>query len=137
MSLENYFADNFYDMKPYLSIDKDQWKFILSSYEKEDIIDELAKCLWTYPCPIPKISDEQTRDSFNKLKGVRYNDVLIDGKWFPRNDRKSNYKLDERYFKRYKFYNNPMDNQYNLSQVKEKIGKYIKLVYIKTYKEYI
>ena len=100
MSLENYFADNFYDMKPYLSIDKDQWKFILSSYEKEDIIDELAKCLWTYPCPIPKISDEQTRDSFNKLKGVRYNDVLIDGKWFPRNDRKSNYKLDERYFKR-------------------------------------
>ena len=92
--------NQFYNMKPYLTINREQWLDIMSKYDKEHIVDELAKCLHTYPCPIQNISDEQTLASFNKLKGVRYNDVLIDGKWFPRNDRKSNYKLDERYFKR-------------------------------------
>ena len=90
----------FYGMEPYLFIDEDEWQHIITTYEKDDVVDELAKCLHTYPCPIPEITEQETLKSLRKLKGVQWNDLLINDSWFPRNERKSKYPLTDKYFKR-------------------------------------
>ena len=64
------------------------------------MIEELSKVLHTYPCPIPEITEKETLKSLNKLKGVKWPDLLIDGKWFPRNERDTKYELTPKYFKR-------------------------------------
>ena len=33
----------FYNMEPYLFIDEKEWKYILDTYEKDDVVDELSK----------------------------------------------------------------------------------------------
>lgn len=99
-NIKEYFK-KFYNMKPYLSIEEDEWQMIMNtSWEKEDIVEALAECLHTYPCPIPEISDEDTLKSLNKLKGVQYNDILVEGKWFPRNESQYKYPLTDLYFKK-------------------------------------
>jgi len=90
----------FYGMEPYLFIDEDEWQHIITTYEKDEVVDELAKCLHTYPCPIPEITEQETLKSLRKLKGVQWNDLLINDSWFPRNERKSKYPLTDKYFKR-------------------------------------
>ena len=35
-------------MKPYLLIEEDEWKDIMQKYEKEEVVEELAKVLHTY-----------------------------------------------------------------------------------------
>ena len=97
--ITDYFK-KFYNMKPYLFIDEKEWKYILDTYEKDDVIEELSKALHTYPCPIPEISEKDTLKSLNKLKGVKWPDLLIEGKWFPRNERDTKYELTPKYFKR-------------------------------------
>ena len=42
----------FYNMKPYLLIEEEEWKDIMQKYEKEDVVEELAKVLHTYPAPL-------------------------------------------------------------------------------------
>ena len=37
----------FYNMKPYLLIEEEEWKEIMQKYEKEDVVEELAKVLHT------------------------------------------------------------------------------------------
>ena len=59
MDIEELFK-KFYDMKPYLQIEEEEWKHIISTYDKDVVVEELAKCLHTYPCPIPEISEEET-----------------------------------------------------------------------------
>ncbi len=87
-------------MEPYLSIGENEWQHIITTYEKDEVVDELAKCLHTYPCPVPEITEKETLKSLNKLKGVRWPDLLIEKKWFPRNERESDYPLTPKYFKR-------------------------------------
>jgi hypothetical protein len=99
MGIEEVFK-KYYNMKPYLQIEEDEWQHIITTYEKDEVVDELAKCLHTYPCPIPEISDEETLKSLSKLKGVKWGDLLIEKEWFPRNERKSKYPLTPKYFKR-------------------------------------
>jgi hypothetical protein len=99
MELKTIF-EKYYNMKPYLFIGEDEWQNIIKTYDKDEVVDELAKCLHTYPCPIPEISEDETLSSLNKLKGVRWRDLLIEKEWFPRNERKSKYPLTEKYFKR-------------------------------------
>ena len=69
-------------MKPYLLIEEEEWKSIMQTYEKEDVVEELAKVLHTYPAPLPEITDKQTLDSLNKLKGIKHNDVLVEKSGF-------------------------------------------------------
>ena len=83
----------YYGMEPYINIPHDEWQSILKDYEKDDIIDELAKVLHTYEPPIQKITEEDTIDALKKLKSTWWNDILLDGVWFPRNDTKSDYDL--------------------------------------------
>ena len=100
----------FYGMEPYINIPHDEWQSILKDYEKDDIIDELAKVLHTYEPPIQKITEEDTIDALKKLKSTWWNDILLDGVWFPRNDTKSDYDLrflgEWKYFKRVNAGNN-------------------------------
>ena len=98
-SIKEYFK-KFYNMKPYLYISEDEWQMIMKTYEKDDVIQELSECLHTYPLPVPKITEQETLKSLNKLKGVQYNDILVEGKWFPRNENQYNYPLTDLYFKR-------------------------------------
>ena len=92
MQVKDYFK-KFYNMEPYLTIGESEWKHIMETYEKEEAVEALAEALVTYPAPVPEITDKQTLDSLNKLKGVRWNDILVEGNWFPRNERKSKYDL--------------------------------------------
>jgi hypothetical protein len=93
VQVKEYFK-KFYNMEPYLTIGESEWKHIMETYEKEEVVEALAETLVTYPAPVPEITDKQTLHSLNKLKGIRWNDVLIEGRWFPRNERKSNYHLN-------------------------------------------
>ena len=52
----------YYGMEPYINIPHDEWQSILKDYEKDDIIDELAKVLHTYETTIQQITEEQTID---------------------------------------------------------------------------
>ena len=99
MGIEEVFK-KYYNMKPYLQIEEDEWQHIITTYEKDEVVDELAKCLHTYPCPIPEISEEETLKSLSRLKGVKWGDLLVEKEWFPRNERKSKYPLTPKYFKR-------------------------------------
>jgi hypothetical protein len=92
--------EKFYGMEPYLSIEEKEWQHIITTYEKDEVVHELAKCLHTYPCPIPKITEQEALKSLKKLKGVQWPDLLIEDSWFPRNERKSKYPLTDKYFKR-------------------------------------
>ena len=40
--ITDYFK-KFYNMEPYLFIDEKEWKYILDTYEKDDVIEELSK----------------------------------------------------------------------------------------------
>ena len=64
--IESYFK-KFYNMKPYLFIDKKEWKHIMDTYEKDDVIEELSKALHTYPCPVPEISEKDIACSWGFL----------------------------------------------------------------------
>ena len=99
MSITEVF-EKYYNMKPYLQIEEDEWQHIIKTYEKDEVVDELSKCLHTYPCPIPEISEKETLKSLNLLKGIKWPDLLVEKEWFPRNERKSNYPLTPKYFKR-------------------------------------
>ncbi len=99
MIISDYFK-KFYDMEPYIFIDEDEWKHIIDTYEKEEVIEELSKVLHTYRPPIPVISERQTLDSLNKLKSVRWPELLVEGSWFPRNETESKYSLSDLYFRR-------------------------------------
>ena len=90
MSVSKLFQ-KYYNMKPYLQIDEEDWQHIMKTYEKDEVVDELAKCLHTYPCPIPDISEKETIKSLNLLKGIKFKDLLIEKEWFPRNERKSKF----------------------------------------------
>ena len=89
----------FYNMKPYLQIEEEEWQHIINTYEKEDVVQALAECLHTYPCPIPEISEEDALKSLNKLKSLQWPDVFVPDSWFPRNERKSKWSLSDEYIK--------------------------------------
>jgi hypothetical protein len=100
----------FYGMSPYISINKAEWSYILKTFDKEDIIQTLSEVLHTYPPPIPIITEEETIDAYKKLKGTWWPDILVEGEWFPRNERESTYPLtfadSNYYFKRSNVGNN-------------------------------
>ena len=91
-TIKEYFT-KFYDMKPYLTIDEEEWAYILKTYDKEEIIETLSEVCHTYPLPIPVYTNEEVLEDYKKLKGTWWPDILIEGNWFPRNGRESKYPL--------------------------------------------
>lgn len=90
MKIEEYFKQ-FLNMSPYLEINEKQWSHIKETYEKEDVKLQLAKVAMTYPIPYADISEKQAHKDYLKLKGVRYNELLKEGEWFPRKASESKY----------------------------------------------
>jgi len=91
-------------MKPYLSIDEREWTYIKETFDKQDVKESLAKVAMTYEIPYALISENDAYKALMKLKGMRHNEILVDGTWFAREG--SAYKYDltfdgkQQYFRR-------------------------------------
>ena len=98
------YFDKFYDMEPYLSIEEKEWEYIKNTFEKQDVRESLAKVAMTYPPPYMNISENGAYKELQKLKGMRHNDLLVDGEWFAREGTKYRYDLTfegkQQYFRR-------------------------------------
>ncbi len=129
-TIKEYFS-KFYNMKPYLTIDEEEWAYILKTYDKEEIIETLSEVCHTYPLPIPVYTNEEVLEDYKKLKGTWWPDMLIEGNWFPRNGRESKYPLtfDGKfmYFKKYTVGNKAsnkfhVENRYKVDWVRGPSG---------------
>ena len=98
------YLKKFYDMKPYLLIETEDWEYIKQMWEKDDVKEEFADLCMKYPLPLAPLKEEDAIRSFNKLKGTWWNDLLVEGEWFPRRAGESSYPITFRdkmlYFKR-------------------------------------
>lgn len=104
---EDYF-EQFYNMEPYLEINEEQWETIKDMYPKDEVKEKLADLCMTYSLPYQteKYTEDDCRKDYFKLKGIRWNELLVEGKeWFPRKGRESKYPLTyegkQLLFKRY------------------------------------
>jgi hypothetical protein len=89
---EKYF-DKFYGMSPYLQISKDEWSYIKETFPKELVKEKLADICMSYPIPYADISERDTYEDYMKLKGIRWNEYLTEGEWFPRKAAETRYPL--------------------------------------------
>jgi hypothetical protein len=90
--MEDYF-DKFLGMEPYLEINEEEWKYIKETFPKDYVKDKLAQIAMTYPIPYAEIDIDDARSEFMKLKGIRWNEILTEGEWFPRKAAESRYPL--------------------------------------------
>ena len=91
-------------MEPYLFIDEEEWEYIKKTFDKQDVRESLAKVAMSYPPPYMDISEKDARKELQKLKGMRHNEILVDGEWFAREGTEYRYDLTyegkQQYFKR-------------------------------------
>jgi hypothetical protein len=78
------YFDKFKDMDSYLYIDEKEWTYIKDNFDKDDVKLSLAKIAMTYEPPYQEISINKARKSFNKLKGVNWRELILEGEWFAR-----------------------------------------------------
>jgi hypothetical protein len=99
----NYF-DKFYNMEPYLKIDEKDWEYIKETFEKQDVKESLATVAMTYPLPYPDLTEKKAWKDFQKLKGMKWNEIMVEGEWYAREGTEYTYNLnyDEKqlYFRR-------------------------------------
>jgi len=98
------YFDKFYDMEPYLFIDEVEWEYIKNTFDKQDVRESLAKVAMSYPPPYMDISEKDALKQLQKLKGMRHNEILVEGEWFAREGTEYRYDLTfegkQQYFKR-------------------------------------
>ena len=99
----NYF-DKFRDMEPYLKIDEKDWEYIKETFDKEDVKESLATVAMTYPLPYPNLTEKKAWRDFQKLKGMKWNEIMVEGEWYAREGTKYSYNLNydgkQLYFRR-------------------------------------
>jgi hypothetical protein len=99
----NYF-DKFYNMEPYLKIDEKDWEYIKETFEKQDVKESLATVAMTYPLPYPDLTEKKAWKDFQKLKGMKWNEIMVEGEWYAREGTKYSYNLNyddkQLYFRR-------------------------------------
>ena len=99
----NYF-DKFRDMEPYLKIDEKDWEYIKETFDKEDVKESLATIAMTYPLPYPNLTEKKAWRDFQKLKGMKWNEIMVEGEWYAREGTKYSYNLNydgkQLYFRR-------------------------------------
>ena len=89
------------------TISSEDWETLKESYPKDQVKEMLADLFMKYPLPYAtdKYTIEDARDDYMKLKGIRWNELLVEGEWFQRQSRESKYPLTYEgkpiYFKRY------------------------------------
>jgi hypothetical protein len=100
----NTYFEKFRNMEPYFKIEEDEWTYIKETFSKDEIKESLVEVLMEYPLPYAEISEKECVRDYRKLKGVWWNDLLVEGEWFPREGPKYEYSLnfEEKpiYFKR-------------------------------------
>ena len=96
--------EQFRNMKPYFSMDEEQWQYAQDNFSKEEIKESLVEILMEYEPPYMEISEKESLDDYRKLKGVKWNDLYVEGEWFPREGPSYKYSLDldgkKSYFRR-------------------------------------
>jgi len=85
------YFDRFKNMEPYFEITEDEWYYVKETYPKDLVKETLAKILMDYPIPYAEMTEKDAKESFMKLKGIRWNEVLSEGEWFPRKAAESKY----------------------------------------------
>lgn len=103
MEIKEYF-EQFRGMTPYLHITKPQWSYIKETFPILEVKEILADVCMEYELPYADITERDALDSYRKLKGTWWADLLTEGEWFPRKASESNYPLTFRgkqmYFRR-------------------------------------
>ena len=98
------YFDKFYNMDPYLKIDEKDWEYIKETFEKQDVKESLATVAMTYPLPYPDLTEKKAWKDFQKLKGMKWNEIMVEGEWYAREGTKYNYNLNyddkQLYFRR-------------------------------------
>ena len=114
------YFDKFYDMEPYLFIDEVEWEYIKNTFDKQDVRESLEKVAMSYPPPYMDISEKDALKQLQKLKGMRHNEILVEGEWFAREGTEYRYDLTfegrQQYFKR----NNTGNDSSNYFQQKNR-----------------
>ena len=62
MNIEEVFQ-KYYNMKPYLQIDEEDWQHIMKTYEKDEVVDELAKCSADVETRLSAIPEEDIKSA--------------------------------------------------------------------------
>ena len=81
----NYF-EKFKNMEPYFEIGEEEWTYIKENFSEEDIKESLVKILMEYPPPYADISEKDCLKDYQKLKGIKWNDLYTKKKWYARSE---------------------------------------------------
>ena len=98
------YFDKFYNMKPYLEIEDKDWEYIKETFDKQDVKESLATVAMTYPLPYPDLTEKRAYRDFQKLKGMKWNEIMVEGEWYAREGTEYTYDLNhdnkQLYFRR-------------------------------------
>lgn len=77
-----------------ICITKEQWIYLNTNYSKDSIIELIAKTIIEEKLPMPmrKITLDEAREDFEKLKQLKWSSLLKTGTWFSR------YEYDPKWF---------------------------------------
>ena len=104
------YFDKFYNMEPYLKIDEKDWEYIKETFDKDDVKESLATVAMTYPLPYPDLTEKKAWKDFQKLKGMKWNEIMVEGEWYAREGTEYTYNLNyddkQLYFRRINTGNN-------------------------------
>ena len=87
------YFDKFLDLEPYLEIDEKEWEYIKETFDKEDVKESLATVAMTYPLPYPNLTEKKAWKDFQKLKGMKWNEIMVEGEWYAREGTEYTYDL--------------------------------------------
>ena len=73
-------------MEPYFSMDEEQWQYAQDNFSKDEIKETLVEILMEYEPPYMEISEKECLNDYRKLKGVKWNDLYVEKKWFARSE---------------------------------------------------
>ena len=73
-------------MEPYFSMDEEQWQYTQDNFSKDEIKETLVEILMEYEPPYMEISEKECLRDYRKLKGVKWNDLYVEKKWFARSE---------------------------------------------------
>ena len=98
------YFDKFYNMEPYLEIEDKDWEYIKETFDKQDVKESLATVAMTYPLPYPDLTEKRAFKDFQKLKGMKWNEIMVEGEWYAREGTEYTYNLNhddkQLYFRR-------------------------------------
>lgn len=77
----------------YPTISSEDWELLKETFPKDVVKERLAEVAMTWPIPYADITEEDAYDDYLKLKGIRWNEYLKEGEWFPRKASETRYPL--------------------------------------------